>query len=293
MNNQDIKIELNKGGYFFPFKIMNESEAINLSTYYHKVKKSYAKKNLILEHKFKTHLLFKEINELIRNKEILDVAEKFIGPNILCWNSIIFYKKSKSKNYVGWHEDKTYWNLDNNRIITFSIALSNSTISNGCLRFLKEKRKVDYEFNNSKYNLLARGQSAILNKSDEYDDVQLKPGESCIFGQDAVHGSGKNNSDEDRFLLAIRYISTDNKTEKNHTSATLVRGIDEHKFYEHEPTPQKDFDIECLKFHQKLMSKQTEIFAKYKLNRFKISFLSFLVRYPLIRYIYYLINKKI
>ena len=44
MNNQDIKIELNKGGYFFPLKIMNESEAINLSTYYHKVKKSYAKK---------------------------------------------------------------------------------------------------------------------------------------------------------------------------------------------------------------------------------------------------------
>ena len=54
-------------------------------------------KNLILEHKFKTHLLFKEINELIRNKEILDVAEKFIGPNILCWNSIIFYKKRKVK----------------------------------------------------------------------------------------------------------------------------------------------------------------------------------------------------
>ena len=90
-----------------------------MSTYYHKVKKSYAKKNLILEHKFKTHLLFKEINKLIRNKEILDVAEKFLGPNILCWNSIIFYKKRKSKNYVGWHEDKTYWNLDNNRIIPF------------------------------------------------------------------------------------------------------------------------------------------------------------------------------
>ena len=83
MNNQDIKIELNKGGYFFPLKIMNESEAISLRTYYHKVKKSYAKKNLILEHYFKTHLLFQEINELIRNKEILDVAEKFIGPNIL------------------------------------------------------------------------------------------------------------------------------------------------------------------------------------------------------------------
>ena len=293
MINQEIKIELNKGGYYFPFKILDKEDAIELNKNYQKIKKKHARKNLLFEHKFKSHLLFKDINKLIRNKKILDIAEKFIGPNILCWNSIIFYKKKHSKTFVGWHEDKTYWNLDNNKIITFSIALSNSNISNGCLKFLKIKRKVNYEFQKSNYNMLARGQNAIIDETEEFENAELKPGESCIFGQDAVHGSGENSSDEDRFLVAIRYISTDNKTEQNHKSATLVRGVDKYNYYKDEPSPIKDFDKNCLKYHQKLMAKQTEIFAKYKLSKLKIGFMSFIVRFSIIRYLYYIINKKI
>ena len=57
--------------------------------------------------------------------------------------------------------------------------------------------------------------------------------------------------------------------------------------------PTNDFDQNCLAYHQKLMAKQTEIFAKYKLEKYKLGFLSFIVRFPLVRYIYYLLNKKI
>ena len=293
MINQDIKVNLKDGGYNYPIKILEEEEALKLSSYYHETKNNKIKKNLIFEHKFKAHLIFKKINELTKNKKILDIAESLLGPNILCWNSIIFFKKKYSKTFVGWHEDKTYWNMDNDKVLTFSIALSNSKIKNGCLKFLKKKREVDYEILKSKYNMLARGQNAILNDKDDYENIELSPGEACIFGQDAVHGSGENNSSEDRFLLAIRYISTDNKTRKNHTTASLVRGVDDYNFYEHEPVPEKDFDSKCLKFHQKLMAKQTEIFAKYKLGKYNLSFLSFIVRSSFVRYIYYLFNKKI
>jgi hypothetical protein len=293
MNNQDIKINLTDGGYKFPIKILEVNEALDLNKYYQETKNKNISKNLILEHKFKAHIIFKKINELINNKKILDIVESFIGPNLLCWNSIIFYKAKYSKTFVGWHEDKTYWNLDNNKVLTLSIALSNSKIENGCLKFLKKKRKVDYEILKSKNNILARGQNAILNERDDYENIELKPGEACIFGQDAVHGSDKNESNEDRFLLAIRYISTDNKTNNNHKSATLVRGVDNYKYYDPEPVPTKDFDEKCLSFHQKLMAKQTEIFAKYKLQKYKLSFLSFIVKVPYVRYLYYLLNKKI
>ena len=293
MNNQDVKVELNEGGYYSPIKILENDEAINLNNYYHDIKNKNCKKNLILEHKFKAHLLFKEINHLIKNKKMLDIAEKIIGPNILCWNSIIFYKKKKTKAFVGWHEDKTYWNLDNDKILTFSIALSHSNVRNGCLKFLKKKKEVKYEILNSKYNMLARGQNAILSENDKYQNIELNPGEACIFGQEAVHGSGENNSDEDRLLLAIRYISPDNKTRQNHTSATLVRGIDNYNFYDHEPEPVNDFDKKCLDYHQNLMSKQTQVFAKYKLKKFKLSFLAFLVKISFCRYMYYVFTKKI
>ena len=62
---------------------------------------------------------------------------------------------------------------------------------------MKKKREVDYEILKSKDNMLARGQNAILNDSDNYENIELNPGEACIFGQDAVHGSGENQSSED------------------------------------------------------------------------------------------------
>ena len=53
--------------------------------------------------------------------------------------------------------------------MVFSIALSNSKTENGCLKFLKKKRSVEYEILKSKENMLARGQNAILNPI-QYDD---------------------------------------------------------------------------------------------------------------------------
>ena len=289
----NIKNNLISKGYTFPIKIFDENHVNNFYKEYKKDLKNIKSETLKFEHKFKSHIIFPWINNLIKNPHILSIVKDILGENILCWNSIIFFKKAQSKSFVGWHEDKTYWNLDNDKVLTFSIALSNSKIENGCLKFLKKKRKVNYEILKSKHNMLARGQNAILDDKDDYENIELSPGEACIFGQDAVHGSGENKSNEARFLLAIRYIATDNKTEQNHKTATLVRGVDNYNFYEHEPTPKKDFDQYCLTYHQKLMAKQTEVFAKFKLSKYKLSFLSFIVRSPLVRYIYYLLNKKI
>ena len=293
MDISDIKKRLLSAGYYFPIKIIQPSDAINLSNYYNEIKEKHVFNNLIFEHKFKSHLIFKKINRFIFNKTMLDIAENIIGPNILCWNSIIFYKKKKSKNFVGWHEDKSYWHLENNNILSFSIALTESNLDNGCLKFLKSKRKVQYEIKDPKLNMLARGQNALLYKTDFFDNIELDPGQACLFGQDAVHGSGINKSNKERILLAIRYISTNNRTRNNHTSATLVRGVDNYNYYEHEPIPSKDFDPLCVLFHDKLMSKQAQVFAKFKLNKFKLGFLSILVKSKFARYLYYLLNKKI
>ena len=92
MDFANIEKKLLGGGYSFPIKILDQNDAINLGYYYNETKNKYVSSNLIFEHKFKSHLIFKKINDLIFNKKMLDIAEKIIGPNILCWNSIIFYK---------------------------------------------------------------------------------------------------------------------------------------------------------------------------------------------------------
>lgn len=289
-----IKNSLINKGYFFPIKVLSKEDALELNDYFYDIKKKLPNNSLKFEFKFKTHLILKRINDLLYNDIIKNLTKEIIGPNILCWNSIIFYKKSGSKNFVGWHEDKTFWNLKNDNIVTFSIALSKSNKNNGCLKFVKNKRNVKYDYNYTKNNMLARGQNAIIDDNEVVEYAELEPGECSIFKQDAIHGSGPNNSDNDRLLLALRFISPDNITLKdNHKSATLVHGIDDFKLYESEPKPLKDFDNNATKFHQKLMAKQTEIFAKFKLKKFKISFLSFLIKFQIIRYFYYFLTNKL
>ena len=289
-----IKNSLINKGYFFPIKVLSKEDALELNDYFYDIKKKLPNNSLKFEFKFKTHLILKRINDLLYNDKIKNLTKEIIGPNILCWNSIIFYKKSESKKFVGWHEDKTFWNLKNDNIVTFSIALSKSNKDNGCLKFVKNKRNVKYDYNYTKNNMLARGQNAIIDDNEVVEYAELEPGECSIFKQDAIHGSGPNNSDNDRLLLALRFISPDNITLKdNHKSATLVHGIDDFKLYESEPKPLKDFDNNATKFHQKLMAKQTEIFAKFKLKKFKISFLSFLIKFQIIRYFYYFLTNKL
>lgn len=293
MDSTQIINQINSQGYSFPVKLLPEEEAAGLFNYYKKALIN-VKYNLLFEHKFKSHLLFQKFNNLIRNPDILNIVEKIIGPNIMCWNSIIFYKKQKSKNFVGWHEDKSFWNLPNDKVVTVSLALTNSNKENGCLKFLKNRRDIKYEFDKKENNMLARGQNAILKENEEFEYAELKPGECSIFRQDVIHGSGPNNSHKERVLFAIRYISTDNISLKdNHKSSTLVRGEDKFNFYTHEPSPNLDFDKVSKEFHNKLMQNQTEIFAKFFLDKYSLSFLSFLVKFWPIRYIYYKLTSRI
>ena len=284
---ENIILKIEKTGYYYPFKALDDHDVQAFKKEYYKLIKKIKSPSMEFEYKFKSHLLFKWVNNLIRNENILEIAREYLGKNILCWNSIFFHKKKKSKNFVGWHEDKTYWNLANDKILSFSLAITNSNVENGCLKILKNRRKVNYEDKDIKNNMLARGQNAIIDKNEEFEYIKLNPGECSIFKQDIIHGSDPNLSNEDRILLVIRYISPDNNTFGNHRSATLVSGKDDFNFYEKEPIPRYDFDEECVKFHQELMKKQATIFAKHKLKKIKLPFLSNIASHKLARGIYY------
>jgi len=274
-------------GYYFPIDLFSDSENYYYKKYTDSIKK-IKKSSLKYEHKFKTHLIFKWVNDLMRDENILSIVKPILGNDILCWNSIFFYKPRQTKYFVGWHEDKTYWRLKNNNIVTVSIALSESNPKNGCLKIIKRKIKnISYQIKKPKFNMLARGQDAEISENEEFDNVTLKPGQCAIFGQETVHGSGPNFSDNDRLLLAFRYISPENSTELNHNTATLISGRDDYNFYKQEPVPSYDFDEKCLEFHQKLMARQATFFGKDKLKKFKLDFLSPVFKSSLVRGFYY------
>lgn len=295
MKISKVSNKLIKKDFSFPLNIFSELEAKEIANKFSREFDNIRSHSLQLESKFKSHLIFKFLNDIIFDERILTHVKNRIGQNILCWNSIIFSKPKNSGKYVGWHRDKEYWGLDNDKVVTISIALTESTIENGCLKIYDgEIEDLNYEIYNDRNNLLARGQNAIIDeKSKKILNVELKPGQAAIFNQNVIHGSDRNNSNKDRILIAIRYISPDNRTINNHRTATLVSGKDEFNFYEKEPIPSKSFDEKILKFHSNLMAKQAMVFAKEMLSKYKLGFFANILRLRFVRGLYYKTKKMI
>ena len=110
-----------------------------------------------------------------------------------------------------------------------------------------------------KDNLLSRGQEiAVKVEGEKTVDCILKPGEMSLHHVKVVHGSEPNRSNDRRIGLAIRYIPTDIKQLKVRDSATLVRGTDRHKNFDHEPRPRRDLSDEALAAHTDAIGRQVK-----------------------------------
>ena len=68
--------------------------------------------------RFKNHLLFKWLSDLIRSPRILDAVEDLIGPNLLVWSTDWWIKEAQSPQFVSWHQDSQYWCLDTRKLVT-------------------------------------------------------------------------------------------------------------------------------------------------------------------------------
>ena len=204
--------------------------------------------------RFKNHLLFKWLADLIRSPRILDIVESLIGPDIMVWSTDWWIKEPRSPSFVSWHQDSQYWGLDTTRLVTIWIALSPSTLASGCMRILVGSHlgpDLRHEDTYHDDNMLTRGQSIAGIDETKAVNLELQTGECVAFAFRIAHASHLNSSDERRIGLAIRYLPPDARqtiTEKD--SAALVRGEDRFGYFEHEPRPCEDFDPVAVEFHR-------------------------------------------
>ena len=293
MNN--IRDEFFDKGFISPLKALDVEIATEIKNKYINFYENISSIREKVEHKSKSHLLFDWANKIIFEKKILSVVKDILGQNVVAWNSLIFMKPPKSKKYVSFHQDQNYWNIKMDKGLTVQIALSPSNIENGCLQILPNSHNQDYSHLDKKdtNNLLARGQEVQLTEKEKnnLEKIILNPGEFCIFHGNIVHGSNINNSDDYRVLFSIRYLTPDNKIDEKlyYNYATKVCGVDEFKYFREEPSLDKDTPKICSQFHNKLISKQAEIYSKIYLKKF--SFLSFLTKLKFIRNLIYLFRE--
>ncbi|MGY9075189.1 MAG: phytanoyl-CoA dioxygenase family protein [Acidimicrobiales bacterium] len=203
----------------------------------------------------KCHLLFKWVDDIMRNKQLVDAVEDLIGPDILCWNTIFWIKEARTPTYVGWHQDLKYWGLDNDELVSVWVALSPATEASGCMSVLpgSHLELLDHDETYHGDNMLTRGQELKIDVGGR-DPVAmpLKPGQASFHNVKSAHGSGPNDTDDRRIGLSMHYMPTHTRqTVTDWDSAALVRGADSYHHFEHCPQPRYDLDPVAVEFHQR------------------------------------------
>jgi non-heme Fe2+,alpha-ketoglutarate-dependent halogenase len=211
----------------------------------------------------KPHLLYPWMDQLVRHPAILDAVEDVLGPNLLCWGSQFFSKGPHDPAFVSWHQDGTYWGLSSPDVMTAWVALTPSTVENGCMRVIPgtHKGQVPHADTFADSNLLSRGQEiAVEVDLAEAVDVVLQPGQMSLHHVLIFHGSEPNDSDIRRVGFAIRYVPTHiSQSSGIRESAMLVRGVDEFNHFDHETAPEADMHPDAVALHKQVIDRQMQI----------------------------------
>lgn len=258
--------QYHREGYFYPIRILDDE---GVASNRRRLEEFEARQGKPVEgaQRSKSHLLFKWVDDLMRNSKLLDAVEDLIGPELLCWNTIFWIKEAGSQSYVSWHQDLRYWGLDANDLVSVWLALSPATLESGCMRVLPRSHTGDLLPHNDEYeqdNLLTRGQEIAV-KVDESETVAmpLEPGEISLHNVRLAHASGPNHSNDRRIGISLHYMPTRSKQMIGEwDTAALVRGEDRFGHFTLAPRPTKDLDPSAVKFHEKATDATRKILYK-------------------------------
>jgi non-heme Fe2+,alpha-ketoglutarate-dependent halogenase len=264
--SEETVARFRRDGYYAPVRAMSREQAAG---YRHRLEAFEAAQGRAIppQYRQKAHLLFTWLADLVRRPEILDAVEDVLGPNLLVWSTSFFIKEANDPAFVSWHQDSTYWGLSAPEVVTAWVAFSDSNHENGCLRVvpgthtLDQVEHVDTADSN---NLLTRGQEiAVAVDEAAAVEIPLQPGEMSLHHIRIFHNSQPNQSNDRRIGFAIRYIPTHiSQTSGAKSTATLARGVDDYRHFEHEPRPSADMAPDAVAYHAEVMRRQREVLFK-------------------------------
>jgi non-haem Fe2+, alpha-ketoglutarate-dependent halogenase len=253
--------EYRKGGLLFPLSALNDEEVVRFRSYHDELDRLLGG-NPRAQQKGELHLHYKWVCDLATHPNILDAVEDIIGHNILIHSSTFFVKYPGDQKFLSWHQDSHYWRLSEPRLVSAWIALTESTVQNGCLRVLPgtHTRRYAHIEELHKNNILSKG----LTVSESLDveravDVELHAGEMSFHHADIVHGSKPNTSTGPRIGFAVRYVAAGVRQEKPHHVVILARGRDPDQHYEIQKKPIAGLE-EGLVAHRKFEGERGNVF---------------------------------
>lgn len=264
--NQSELSQYERDGFLSPIRVFSgqEAHAMRLQLEAYEATHGSVMKT---PYRNKPHLVFKWVAEVIRNPKILDLVEGILGPNLLVWGTNFFIKEPDDGTFVSWHQDSTYWGLSRPDVLTVWIALSPSQRNNGAMKMIRGSHHLDQLPHSDTFedgNLLTRGQRVDHEVAEEdVAWIELEPGEVSLHHVRIIHGSEANKGADRRVGLAIRFVPTDVRQVNGVKDfATLVRGCDDYRHFEHEPCPAESLGVVEKNVHAQIADESFKLFYK-------------------------------
>jgi non-haem Fe2+, alpha-ketoglutarate-dependent halogenase len=227
-----------ENGYLYPIRVFSDGETAEFRRQfdaYTDAHKELLGKMIPRERRAVyglTHLMLPWVYEIASHPRVLDAVEGAIGPNILVWGSDWFVKFAHDPAFISWHQDGAYWGLNPPKVTTAWIALSPSTVENGCMQVMPgtQKSQLPQRETYGLDNALSRGQEIALEVNEGKSvAMALGAGEMSLHHIGIAHGSKANNTDQPRIGIAVRYIAPEVVQKgAERQIVQLVRGRDEY-----------------------------------------------------------------
>jgi ectoine hydroxylase-related dioxygenase (phytanoyl-CoA dioxygenase family) len=141
----------------------------------------------------------RETFDFLRNRNLVDVIEPFIGPEISC-NPVSHVRPKMPATDVAFHQDAVFTTQEAKDIlqVTVWLPLVEATEENGCLQVqprVHQQRMVYWTYSKG----LPQTEKIFL---------PMQKGDVLIMHKLTPHGSGPNNTDAVRWSMDLRYQQT-------------------------------------------------------------------------------------
>lgn len=225
-------------GFIAPIDILSAKEALALRADFEAAEAELADdgERLKLLYKYPDRLL-PSFDALIRHPKMIEAARIALGSDLMVWSGALFVKEAHSPKIVSWHQDLTYWGLDEAEETTVWIAISEASEQSGCMSFVPASHKtriVPHVDTFSENNLLSRGQEiAVTVEEKDVVSAPLNAGQASMHHGHLFHASGPNRTGDRRIGAAVRFIKPAMKQENGYKAlVALVAGEDSYNHFE-------------------------------------------------------------
>ncbi|RXJ86306.1 phytanoyl-CoA dioxygenase family protein [Arcobacter sp. CECT 8985] len=157
--------------------------------------------------------------EWMTNKQIRPILKQLLNDTpvlTLAHHNSIMTKMPKDSTRTTWHQDRRYWNFENDDLISVWLSLDDEFLENGLLEFIPGSHKLtlkkDQFDETTSFRDDLKQNKQIIDKAIHYN---LHKGDIVLFHCQTLHHAHKNDTNEPKISFVYTVKAKSNNPIKN------------------------------------------------------------------------------